>query len=134
MHKKVKMFEVFPGTGISCAEQGDIPSSEACAKYITSEPRFTRDFTSSKVISAQALRDKLAKGNSWLVVKSGYDAVLKQFWFEHLVNAQDTEVAKLSYGDVCKDMHWKSWKFINSKLDISYAEDISWMKPLIPEK
>ena len=60
--------------------------------------------------SAQEVRNKIGKNNSWAVCNSWTDADNKQFCFEVMVNAKTSEVRTVSFKNVCKDYGWKSFK------------------------
>ena len=130
MLKKLRMFEVVPGTGIMVAEQGEIPQDDACEKYLASEPRFRRGPVDPTLISEQALRNKLAKNMGWPVVKSLYDHKNEKYAFEVMINAQTTEWRFLTHEEVCKTMHWKSFKFESDHMNVRFVDDPSWLEPL----
>lgn len=130
MLKSVRMFEAIPGTGIMCAEQGEMPHDDACAKYLASEPRFRRGPLDPTLMPEQSLRNKLAKSMGWSVVKSVYDRKNEKYAFEVMINAQTTEWRFLTNEEVCKSMHWKSFKFENDHMNVRFVDDPSWYEPL----
>lgn len=128
--KKVRMFEVIAGTGIMCAELSEIPRDNACSDVLAAEPRFHTGPLDPNVVPEQWLRDKLAKNNSWSIVKSCYDHKNERFAFECMINAQTTEWRYLTHEEVCKCMHWKSLKFENGRMNVRFVDDPSWYEPL----
>lgn len=130
MDKKLRTFEIVPGTGIMVSEIGEIPHDNACAEAIAAEPRFRRGPTDPNAVPEQWLRYKLAKNNGWSIVKSGYDRKNECFAFECMINAQTTEWRFLTHEEVCKTMHWKSFKFAGDGMNVRFVNDPSWYEPL----
>lgn len=132
--KNVRMFEVVPDSGIMCAELDEIPQDDLCEKYLDNEFRFKRGPIDSTLVNEQWLRNKLAKSAGWSVIKSTYDSQNERFAFEVMINAHTTEWRYLSHKDVCKSMHWKSFKFEGDNfMCIRFVDDPSWYE-LLPAK
>lgn len=130
MLKKVRMFEVVPGTKIMVSEIGEMPHDDACAQYIANEPRFKRGPLDPTLMPEQWLRNKLARNKGWSVCRSGFDTKTEEFWFECAINASTTEVNRLNYDQVCELMHWKSWTMENRGLNVRFVLDEKWFEPL----
>lgn len=128
MLKKVKLFEVVPGTKIMVAELSEIPADNDCENCIKSTPRFHSGAPVPNQVPEQWLRNKLAKNNGWSVVSSGYDNDTASFWFECAINASTTERRFIDADAVCKCMHWKSWSFINRGLSVKFVDDPAWFE------
>lgn len=60
-------------------------------------------------LPVQMMLDKLAKNNAWSVTKSALDDNLTAC-FEVAINADTVTNHYLTYGQICKEFGWKSFK------------------------
>lgn len=72
------------------------------------------------------VRGKIAKNNNFQVCKSWVDFDAKEFVYVVMINANSSEEKRVSFEDVCKAYHWKSFEFINNDQTIKPVPDPAW--------
>ena len=102
-----KSYEIFPGVRVT--EASDISYNNGERLDISKFKQLRREWHQNGY-SDQEVRDKLAKNNSLLVLRSWTDIDNKTFCFEVMVNAHETAIKTLSFDDACKAYGWKSFK------------------------
>lgn len=74
------------------------------------------------------IRQKLAKNRSWSVCKSGMNKDKKLFWYEVMLNANETALRMITFDEACKDLHWSKLELINNDQTIKWFEDKEYNK------
>jgi len=103
-----------------------MPQRADCSGYLTKRMKYTIDSVDNGTLPELQVRGKIAKNNNYQVCKSWVDFETKEFVYVVMINASLSEEKRVSFKDVCKAYHWKSFKFINNNQTIKPVRDPAW--------
>lgn len=72
------------------------------------------------------VRGKIARNNNYLVCRSWFDYHKAEFVFICMINADTAVENRVSFADVCKTFHWKTFEFTNNFQMIVPVPDPAW--------
>lgn len=88
--------------------------------------KYFNDQIDKSTLPEAEVRGKIARNNNYQVCRSWTDFGKKEFVYICMINANTSVENRVSFADVCKAFHWKTFEFTNNFQTIVPVPDPAW--------